>query len=409
MDRGKHIKNGPGDPADRGLGSSGERGWRIAFLVACTVGICLSLDLLRLHVRVHNDPDYQSYCAISEYVNCESEALSSWSVFVGMPVAAWGLLGYLVMAALAIWGLRSRNATRTWPFALNLALSAFSSLVAVWFGFVSVAIIESICIVCVGTYLVSFSLFAFSWRVVRRCGLTPRAALLEELATIRAAPRGFALFAAVGVAVLAGVWAGIPDYWTLQRPPTASTLPAGDTADGHAWIGATTPVLEVTEFSDYQCPFCQRGHEHIRQLIDQHPDEIRLIHVHFPLDLSCNATMTRQMHPNACLYARLAYCAQQQGKFWDVNDYLFANGRRRTAVTVDEVAEESGLRRDVLAACVKSNAAERAIAADLELGRSLGIRGTPTFVIDKKAYVGGIPAEVLDRALVRRVRSPDPP
>jgi uncharacterized membrane protein len=57
------------------------RGWRIAFLVICTVGVCLSADLLRLHVNVYTDPDYQSYCAMSERVNCETVALSEYAVF----------------------------------------------------------------------------------------------------------------------------------------------------------------------------------------------------------------------------------------------------------------------------------------------------------------------------------------
>jgi protein-disulfide isomerase len=199
----------------------------------------------------------------------------------------------------------------------------------------------------------------------------------------------------------------MPAYWAVQRPPAQSELPVGDTEDGHAWIGAVNPTLTITEFSDYQCPFCQRGHEHMRQILEDHPDDVRLIHVHFPLDNACNSTMSRQMHPNACLYARMAFCGQQQGKFWDVNDYLFANGRRRTAITVDELAEETGLRRDVLAACVRSKAAEGAVAGDLGRGRAVGVRGTPTFVIDKNVYVGGVPEEVLDKALRQRISSPD--
>ena len=54
------------------------RGWRIAFLVLCTVGACLSADLLRLHVNVHTDPDYHSYCAMSERVNCDTVAASDY-------------------------------------------------------------------------------------------------------------------------------------------------------------------------------------------------------------------------------------------------------------------------------------------------------------------------------------------
>ena len=49
---------------------------RIVSLVLCTIGACLSADLIRLHVRVHTDPSYHAYCAISEQVDCASVAQS---------------------------------------------------------------------------------------------------------------------------------------------------------------------------------------------------------------------------------------------------------------------------------------------------------------------------------------------
>ena len=54
----------PARPAEA-PSSNRVRGWRVAFLVLCTIGVCLSADLLRLHVNVHTNPDYRSYCAMS--------------------------------------------------------------------------------------------------------------------------------------------------------------------------------------------------------------------------------------------------------------------------------------------------------------------------------------------------------
>ncbi len=377
------------------------RNWRIAFLVAATVGVCLALDLLRLHVNVHNDPTYQSYCAINEFVNCETEALSEYSTFAGMPTAAWGLYGYLLMAALAIWGLGGRARGASWPFGLNLALSLFASLVGAWFAFVSFAYIKSLCIVCAASWVTSFLLAFLAYRALRRVGHTPLSAWRDELASIRAAPTPFVGFAAAAAAVLLVAWVSIPSYWAAQRPPLASKAAVGDTDEGHPWIGAKNPLVEIIEFSDYQCPHCQRGHDELRRLLEEHPETVRLVHHHYPLDNACNPTLDRPFHPNACAYARMAYCAQQQGKFWDANDYLYMNGRRRVPITVEELAEATGLRRDALASCVRSASAERAIARDLELGRGLGIRGTPTFKLGNDLYPGRIPPDVVERALQR--------
>ena len=71
-----------------------------------------SISLARLHVNVHTDPDYQSYCAMSERVNCDTVALSDYAVFLGLPVSLWGLLGYVFMGALAVWGLRGHSRHR---------------------------------------------------------------------------------------------------------------------------------------------------------------------------------------------------------------------------------------------------------------------------------------------------------
>ena len=70
--------------ADRGSepGRETVRGWRVAYLTIATVGICLSADLMRLHVNVHTDPDYQSYCAMSESVNCAQQ----WVLATGMEI-----------------------------------------------------------------------------------------------------------------------------------------------------------------------------------------------------------------------------------------------------------------------------------------------------------------------------------
>ena len=375
------------------------RGWRIAFLVACTIGLCLSLDLLRLHVKVHNDPNYQSYCAINEFVNCETEALSEWSTNFGLPTAAWGAFGYLLMACLAIWGLQSRRRTPSWPFGLLFVISAFCSLLAVWFGFVSFAFLASLCIVCAGTWLTSLTLLFLSFRALRRCHLSVVAAVRAEIDAVRYHPAPFVAFSTGALAVLLILWALTPRYWDIQQPPRSANVLVGDNEAGHPWIGAVKPKLTITEFSDYQCPHCQRGHEELRKLIEEMPDAVRLVHVHYPLDASCNPELDRVVHPNACEYARFAHCAQEQGRFWDANDYLFTHGRRRDPITVNELAEAAGLRRDSLANCTNSVATTRAIAHNVAMGRDHHVRGTPTFLIGHEIYPGRIPPEVLIEAL----------
>jgi len=382
-------------------GNGATRGWRIAFLVLCTVGACFSADLLRLHVNVHTDPDYHSYCAMSERVNCDTVALSDYSVFLGLPVALWGLLGYVFMGALAVWGLRGRPRSPSWPLGLSFWLALFSALLGVALFLVSHLIVRSVCVVCGGTYLVNLGLVFVAYMALRRGGWGVPGALSRDLRTISAARRSFTLLLLSFAALLAVSWALVPPYWRVEAATGPGGLPVGVTPAGHPWIGASEPVLVITEYSDYQCPHCQRGHDEVRKLIETHPARVRVVHRNYPLDQQCNAAIPRPFHIYACRYAVLAHCAQEQGRFWEANDYLFANGRRRFPVTLEELARVLDLDRDALAACAKSDEAAQAVQQDLEAGRELGIRGTPTFVVRGETYPGRIPQDVIDAALRR--------
>jgi protein-disulfide isomerase/uncharacterized membrane protein len=371
------------------------RGWRIAYLVACTVGICLSADLLRLHINVHTDPSYQSYCAISERVNCDTLALSPYAVFAGLPLSIWGLVGYLTMASLSVLSLSRRFRNTSWPLGIAFWLSAFSVAVAVPLFIVAHFVVESICIVCAGTYLTSLLLLFFAWRALRLVDVGPVAALAADLRAFRKRPMPLGgLAAGIGLSLIV-VWLFIPPYWYVEAAPVSESVATGTTQDGHPWIGSHTPVLTIIEFSDYQCPHCQRGHNELRELIEAYPNKVRLVHRNFPLDQQCNHALKRVFHPHACSYARLAVCAKEQDRFWQANDYLFAEGRRRNPITPRELALDLGIDGEELARCARADSSERSVQEDLRFGRELGVRGTPTFAIGSEIFPGRVPPDIL--------------
>ena len=401
-----------GKKRDRGkprqeAGVRNVRGWRIAFLVLCTVGACFSADLLRLHANVHTNPDYHSYCAMSERVNCDTVALSDFSVFLGLPLSLWGLLGYIFMGALAVWGLRGHPRNPSWPLGLAFGLALFTSLLGIALFLVSHLIVESVCVVCGGTYLLNFGLAFVAFMALRRGGWGFPGALARDLRTVSTAPGPFTFLVVVFTAALIAAWILVPPYWRVETATGPGGLPVGTTPGGHPWIGATEPVLVITEYSDYQCPHCQRGHDDVRKLIESHPDRVRIVHRQYPLDQQCNSALPRPFHPYACRYALLSHCAHEQGRFWEANDYLFANGRRRFPITQEELARSLDLDPDALRDCFEGDEAGQAVQQDLEAGRELGIRGTPTFVVHGETYPGRIPPEIIDAAL--RARDPGAP
>lgn len=359
------------------------------------MGLCLSADLQRLHIKVHTDPEYHSYCAISEWANCETVAASDYAVFFHLPVALWGLLAYLVMWALAIWGLRRPLIPKSWPYGILFWLSAVSSMGSVVLYLVSHFIIESLCIVCMGVYLTNFLLLGCAFIEIRRLQLGPIQSILADIRSIPSRRVPLTVFGFFFVILLLTLWTTVPQYWQVEISKPTEHMDRGITNQGHPWIGAAKPKITIEEYSDYQCPHCRRGHDDIRKLISSYQDKVRLIHRHYPLDHSCNQMINRPFHPFACTYARMAFCAQEQNRFWEANDYLFLNGRNKEPITIDQIASSIGMDRIQFEKCMKSNDSKAAIQTDLESGRTLGIRGTPTFVVADRIYPGRIPNDVL--------------
>jgi uncharacterized membrane protein len=364
--------------------------WRIGFLALCVLGIYFSAELLRLHVKVYTDPAYHALCAVNEQFNCETVAVSPYSVFAGLPVALWGLVGYLFMGGLCLWGIVRRKQPPTiWPFGFLFWLSLFSVLVSAVLFVISQQEIHSLCLLCVATYAINFLLLGLAVLKLRRLGLGPFKTLGMDTKAVSGKKLASALYLASFIAVLGVVWGTIPAYWEVNIMTGPGGLLVGKTAKGSNWIGARKPVLEIIEFSDYQCPHCSRGHHNVRSLISQHPDQIRLIHRNYPL----------KSHRFSFAYAVMAHCTGEQKRFWEANDYLYKNGRRKNPVTPEELAKATGIDAKALRACMVSEEAKSAVIKDITAGHDFKLRGTPTYVIGDRTYPGSIPENVITEAL----------
>lgn len=81
--------------------------------------------------------------------------------------------------------------------------------------------------------------------------------------------------------------------------------------------GPENAKITLIEYSDIQCPFCQKFHPVVKQILDKYPNDVRWAYRHFPLE---------QIHPYARIAANAVECASEQGKFWELTDYLFEKG-----------------------------------------------------------------------------------
>ena len=168
----------------------------------------------------------------------------------------------------------------------------------------------------------------------------------------------------------------------LQKAPAAS-VPAGTTTP----IGSVMPLeraringaadagVVVVEFSDFQCPFCARHatgtyRDIVRTYVDT--GRIRYAFVDFPIE---------SLHPNAFRQHIAAACAADQGRFWKMHDRLFADQQATDPGALVAHANAVGLDAAAFSACLHAQNSDGDIRLAMQLGASLGVTGTPTFLI----------------------------
>lgn len=94
--------------------------------------------------------------------SCETVNTSEWSVFLGLPVAAWGLAAYLVLLGLALLGLQPRFETSRRISLALVVVSGWSMLFSAWLTYLELAVIKAICIWCVTSAVIVALIFAAS-------------------------------------------------------------------------------------------------------------------------------------------------------------------------------------------------------------------------------------------------------
>lgn len=356
-------------------------------------GLVLAVALAFEHATAHAGGT--SFCAINDYVNCDRVATSRFSIVLGLPVAVWGGFAYGLALLLSIVGLRRERPHATWPAGLLFVLGAIATATAVALALVSELAIGALCLLCAGSWLVSGAMFAAAWRATHPGGA--RAAIAADLALLRRRlPRTLAVLAA-GAACVALVAAayrarGSP-YWETRPKPFA--VPASPVTPAAARAAGPTVVIE---FSDYECPFCAIAHEETDALLASRPD-VKLVHKNFPLDSACNPVVKRAMHEGACVLAAAAVCAEEQGRLEPMSDALFKNQRQK--LPLDAVAEGVGLDLPRFHECLRAPSTERRVQQDIAAGMAIGLKATPTYVVNGVAYPGKLPVDALPPATAR--------
>jgi protein-disulfide isomerase len=205
-------------------------------------------------------------------------------------------------------------------------------------------------------------------------------------------------YAVFGVVAVIGL--GALAYLTT-RPQTLSipanvTVQPSDTSGFRGYLkGSPNAPVEITEFADYQCPFCQTFATLQMPTIEERlikTGRLRWRYRDFPL----------QQHPFSRLAAHSAACADEQGKYWEQHNRIY-EGQADWAAARDagpvfrRYAQADGLDLGRYDACMKAGKYAGRIQASLDEGVQAGVNSTPTLLVGNRLYRGRFDSDAITK------------
>jgi protein-disulfide isomerase len=167
--------------------------------------------------------------------------------------------------------------------------------------------------------------------------------------------------------------------------PNVLEKPVAIPVKGSPAKGPANARITLVEFSDFECPYCNKAALKVAAILQAYPKDARLIYKQYPLST----------HPNARMAAEASLAAHAQDKFWPMHDSLFANSRQLSAVKITELAKAAGLDMARFQADWKSGKFKSAVDKDVADGDQVNISATPTIFINGKRYNGPLEMEIL--------------
>jgi len=371
----------------------------VAVAAACLIGAIIAALSTTQYLRIQKEGlEQKSFCSISETIDCDIASASSYSRFAGVPIAWFGLVTYLLIGGMALFGAvskKDRKATVTIAWFISIAAVLYS----IWLVYILITVLQVTCLECLGMYIVNlFTAIA----LLIALGIRPKnlgkfladyvRAVFKKKSDLGFAPKLFS-HAIVIIAVLGLGWIIMYD---VQGKGGEKSISLKEKMNAHymqslyaieanpAWPvwGNPEGAVTVIEFSDFECPFCKLAAFNIKPYLHEFRKNVRFYFVNTPLDQACNPYMERPMHQKACMAAAATLCAQDRGDFWGFHDDLFRIQKSLSKEEIVKLAQKREWNTDEFSACMDSAETKARILEGIETSRKFHISGTPTLIVN---------------------------
>jgi protein-disulfide isomerase/uncharacterized membrane protein len=349
-----------------------------------------------------------------------------YAVFLGIPIAAYGLFFYLVVlftliVADSAGGKYYREAT-----VILLPLCALALIIDLGLG-ITLIVIWELCIYCIATYAINIALFLiliYLFRATNKAEAVSFLATLKSIFKIHENEREkraiFALYMICITLTLFSVFSLSFSFGNKTRgvdkdtrsyldelykaPPEEIDFPESDLI-----VGNKNAPLTIYVFTDFLCSACYRLYTNEQILLKRFDNKIKFVYYNYPLDMTCNESMRQTVYKNSCMASRSMLAAYDAGVFSQYYEehYSKYNEYHHNFTLEDVIINIGGLADSIpFMKYMGSPKANYIIQRDIRLARELGIKGTPVLFINGKRIGGAIPVEVMERIILRELYSP---
>jgi len=395
---------------------------RLALLCAL-IGLGASIAAAYVHYHVMFDPTYTSFCDVNTTLSCTQVYLSAYSTVRGIPVAIIGAIWFAGAALLTVTGMVAGGSVRESVPGYLFAASTLALAVVLYFEYVSVVVLKTVCILCVVMAAAVIALFFLTGSTTPFPMTTLHRRALRDLRVLVSSP----LALVVTVLFLGGAASTLAFFPREAPAEIAAAAPAGDPAAQAAAAPAPVPTQSqaseferywearekvplaipaegakvlIVKFNDFQCPPCRNSHMAYMPIIAKfaadRPNQVRYVLKDYPLDAECNVNVSNSIHPSACEAAVAVRLARTHNREEAMIEWIFANQPMLTPELVKQGARDIGQVTDFDA---KYASTLESVKAEIALGKQLGVSATPTFFVNGKKVDGALPPQYFQQAI----------
>ena len=381
---------------------------KISIFIFTLVGLGLTVHLCKIYYDANFNPyALASFCSVSDFVDCDGVAKTTYSQFLGIPLCLWGMFFYLfVLALLFAEKLAKFKLFRFMevfknPQSYIFCLSLLAFCISVCLAGISLFDIHKICVLCIATYLVDLALAIIAKDFSKSLIFEIKQSFLDFIDAIKIKKY---LIAFVAVIV---VFSGILTYTTMSNILTPQIKNMKIKFSGEKsyptdqnMMGDANAKVTIHEYFDYNCASCYMLGISLERIMSE-LDDVRIVQHNMPLDSACNPLLKSGGHQGSCQMARYALAAKKQGKFREVHEIFFD----KTPSSEDEIIQLLKQDKTIDIKKLKEDANSPEIKAELrqEIDEAIKkeIEATPTVIINMEKITGNIPYYTMKEKLLK--------